>query len=512
MHPLSRFVVTALLSIASSVVSAGQRVAVVRANTYERIVAAMLQANSSGRETIIRVAPGTYLLTQRFGEPGSESGLPVVTGQIAIEGRGVASTVFKGSGTFDETASRLFTVAAGGRLLLSGATLESGIARCPDEPCRERGGGAVLNQAGTVWIEDCELHNNISSDFAGGNNVTYGGAILSLRGHLHVENSTIDGNRAGKAGGGIAVVGGSATLLRSNVRSNRSGAGIRAQYIYGAGLYVEDASVWITGSTISGNSSGNVFEYWVGFGAGIFNNGGRVWMKNSAVVENRVFPYGGGGGINNMGTMEIENSTVSGNSAGTRGGGILNLRTLTLRGITVAGNEVLGNSGHGQGGQPVYPAGCDIDPESQKFCVANGAGIWTDASAITQIANSVVANNLRGIVNSTEQAPADCAGKLVSFGRNAIGNTVDCAIDRRGDTSWFGENLTNLDVRLGALQDDGEAGHAHMAPLDNSPLIDQGGRVPDRCAQRDQLGQRRNDGDADGKIRCDIGSVEFVGP
>jgi hypothetical protein len=45
--------------------------------------------------------------------------------------------------------------------------------------------------------------------------------------------------------------------------------------------------------------------------------------------------------------------------------------------------------------------------------------------------------------------------------------------------------------------------------LDGSLLVDAGGEVLVACNARDQRGQRRNDGDGDGRVACDIGAVEF---
>ena len=47
---------------------------------------------------------------------------------------------------------------------------------------------------------------------------------------------------------------------------------------------------------------------------------------------------GEGGGIYNIGTLTLTNSTVSGNTAGANGGGIYNYSTMTITNSTVSGN------------------------------------------------------------------------------------------------------------------------------------------------------------------------------
>jgi hypothetical protein len=88
---------------------------------------------------------------------------------------------------------------------------------------------------------------------------------------------------------------------------------------------------------------------------------------------------------------------------------------------------------------------------------------------------------------------------LFSLGHNAIGDTTDCMIDSTA-------NLLNLNVRLGAFDDNGDPGDAHYPPLANSPLIDAGGK---EGTDGDQFGDPRQDGNGNGRVSCDIGAVEL---
>jgi hypothetical protein len=65
---------------------------------------------------------------------------------------------------------------------------------------------------------------------------------------------------------------------------------------------------------VSGNNAGSN-------GGGILNNGGTLTLANSTVSENIAYL---GGGIFNYSTLTLTNSTVSDNAAGERGGGIWN--------------------------------------------------------------------------------------------------------------------------------------------------------------------------------------------
>ena len=79
-----------------------------------------------------------------------------------------------------------------------------------------------------------------------------------------------------------------------------------------------------------------------GIGGGIYNVG-TLTVANSTFSGNRSTV--GGGGIYNGGTLTVTNSTFSGNSAGNQGGGILNDSTLTVTNSTFSGNNAPSGGG-----------------------------------------------------------------------------------------------------------------------------------------------------------------------
>jgi RTX calcium-binding nonapeptide repeat (4 copies) len=86
-------------------------------------------------------------------------------------------------------------------------------------------------------------------------------------------------------------------------------------------------------------------------GGAIWNNGGTLTLSGVAVTQSST--TGEGGGVSNAGTMTIQNSTVSGNTAsvagGTNafpeGGGIFNAGTMQLVLSTVTGNSATATAG-----------------------------------------------------------------------------------------------------------------------------------------------------------------------
>ncbi len=112
----------------------------------------------------------------------------------------------------------------------------------------------------------------------------------------------------------------------------------------GAGIFNRaGGTVNVTNSTLSGNTGGSG-----GSGGGIYNTaGGKVTVTNSTLSGNSTSNLGGngsggrGGGIYNGGTLTVTNSIVSGNYAPYSGGGIHNSAggTVTLRNSTISGNS-----------------------------------------------------------------------------------------------------------------------------------------------------------------------------
>src|SRR5215472_14055665 len=87
-------------------------------------------------------------------------------------------------------------------------------------------------------------------------------------------------------------------------------------------------------------------------GGGIYNIG-TLAISNSTITANRAGALGGGGGIYNVGGLTIYNSTISGNQGiGTiegfsQGGGIYNGGTMTVSRSTVRGNNLRDGEGGG---------------------------------------------------------------------------------------------------------------------------------------------------------------------
>jgi CSLREA domain-containing protein len=235
---------------------------------------------------------------------------------------------------------------------------------------------------------------------------------------------------------------------------------------YGGAIYKNDGMLFINNSTISDN---------LAFirGGGIYNAGGTVNISDTTFNEN--WADLDGGGIYNEDTMNISNSTISGNGVPilvgpTLGGGIYNIGTMDIRNSTLSGN--FGSNWHDD---------------------AWGGGIYNEGTL--NMYNTIIANSIGG---------GDCAG-TGSIGVN-INNLVE---DGSCSPAFTGDPL------LDPLQDNGGPTWTH-ALSSISLAVDNGDNAT--CAappvnNLDQRGVTRPlDGDGDGTAVCDIGAYEYDGP
>lgn len=179
---------------------------------------------------------------------------------------------------------------------------------------------------------------------ATGNNL--GGAIYTSNVSLTLEDSELDHNAATQGGAiflqnAIGVLSAS-KLARTTLANNSAKAGVGQ----GGGLLASfGATLQIVDSAVSANTSSR--------GAGAqFYNVGSITIERSQVIGNQADSDFGGGlaffhqTSSGYSTVAIKNSTISGNSAAFRSGGIDLINTRT----TLTGDTLTSNSSQGDGG------------------------------------------------------------------------------------------------------------------------------------------------------------------
>ena len=157
---------------------------------------------------------------------------------------------------------------------------------------------------------------------------------LTLRG-VGAGDTIIDGS----GNGPVVTIGSGASVALSGVTISGGDALEEDRGLGFGGGIANDGSLTLSSSTVSDNVANT--------GGGIWNDNGAVVKLNNNVVSDNNILLGApgpdlGGGIYNLGTMTLNNSTVSGNDAqgqATSDGGITNAGTMTLSKSTVSDNS-----------------------------------------------------------------------------------------------------------------------------------------------------------------------------
>jgi CSLREA domain-containing protein len=363
-------------------------------------------------------------------------------------------------------------------------------------------GDGVCDQAGVG--DGCTLREAITaSNVAGGNNtitfLSYVRGTIQLTAALPDLNSNIT---LTGPGANLLLVSGQGSGNRFRIFTISTGVTVNISNLTITNGFTADGTAPVCAATTPGVDGGGIY------------NSGELNLTNVAVTNNRtgrgadgtVCSIGGaqflgigseggkGGGIYNAGTLNISNSTVSGNrggdggngvngSAGGEGGGISNSGTLNITNSTVSGNvSGAGNSGAlgraargGDGGGIANDATLTVTnstissnqtgpggPGDGFFAGVAGSGGGIRGNCNLQ--STIVAGNSAG------GGGPDINGTVQSDGYNLLQDTSGTTINLN---SGAGPDLTNVDPRLGPLQNNGGLTQTH-ALLSDSPAIDAG--------------------------------------
>ncbi|MEO0452767.1 MAG: choice-of-anchor Q domain-containing protein [Verrucomicrobiota bacterium] len=244
------------------------------------------------------------------------------------------------------------------------------------------GEGAVmfLRNSGTVThISHSTFSNNQSDDESG---VLQG----SLSAPITIEDCILDSNTSGDDGGAIHLLtGADLTIRRSDITNNTStgatGGGINLANA-GTTLLLEECLV-------DNNNSGSI-------GGGINSQEGDVTVVRSTISRNTANLNGGGLSTSGGGSLRVENSTITDNSASGGGGGGMSVASGTSAEVdssTIAFNDASGSGG-----------GISFSPDSTTFNLTNS--ILSNNTSTADVST----NNISGAVDSGGHNLFDDAG------------------------------------------------------------------------------------------------------
>ena len=407
------------------------REAILSANTDKASGAKDGECSAGSGADIITLEATTYSLTIAGPSPASGGVHIWIVEPLTIIGLGEGSTTIKSA----YGNAGIFYV-SGTTLNLSSLTMADG---------NTVAGGAIHNaNYGTLTVTNTTFVGNSAGD---------GGAIYnSLGSNAMVTNSTFSGNISRGSGGAIYNGSGTTTLTGSTFSDNSAGGG---QYVGAGGAIMNSSTMNITNCVLTGNRANT---------GGAITNGQNapLTIKNSTLSGNSADKdaFGNGGAIQNFGTLNLINSTLSGNIAGGAsgvGGGITNdyYGTLTIINSTLSGNSA-----------------------------AFGGGIRTDGTV--NYTNTIIANSSSG---------GDCSRVYGNFSTK-VNNLVE-------DGSCFA--TISGDPNLGPLADNGGPTLTH-ALLPGSRAINMGSDTA--CAASPVFNIDQRSGVRPQGAHCDIGAVE----
>lgn len=203
----------------------------------------------------------------------------------------------------------------------------------------------------------------------------------------------------------------------------------------GAALALRNLSV--TGGTVGGFNSE---------GGGVYN-GGTLEVTNSTFSGNHAGVLANGGAIANHGTLSVTNSTISGNTAieNGRGGGVYNVGTLSVTGSTFSGNS-------GQLGGGISNSGGTVTVTNSTFSGNSGSG--TDGGE----GGGIYGGGTLTIIDSTftDNTAVFEGGAIASHGALSVTNST-----------FSGNRATSFSSSGGAIINYGTLDVANSTLVDN---------------------------------------------
>ncbi len=278
------------------------------------------------------------------------TGLPVIHSKITIEGNnGFIQRLTSG------VAFRLFDIASDGDLTLKDLTLKGGLSDDGNDTANSLSdsGAAIMNEGGKVTLKNCTVTANTAGVL--GSSGVRGSVTMNLSTPGHSATMNVDHSRiSSNIGGGISSTKqGTDTSHNSVLIVNDSAISLNTAQ----GIEIIDGSSFISRSEISYNQHSGITT----------GNNVTLSVRDSTISWNTTSRTRGGGGLaiifgSSAPIVTVINSTLAYNQAPKAGGILHSLGTLNLVNSIVSGNSAYDTSSTGQqirreagsgGGSPV---------------------------------------------------------------------------------------------------------------------------------------------------------------
>ena len=422
----------------------------------EAIMDANANDNPAEEDVIVfqaGVGPDITLTLGSFGEDPEDFDPTVgdldVTQTVLVDGSGQtidASGLTTGGPGLDPAPDRVFQVET---LVPETQTMLTLVALNVTGGDSDGDGGGIANNGSALVLDGTTVHDNVARDSGGG---VYAGGVVPPATTViddSMVSSNLTGNAGGQAGGGVYNGAGDTLTVRNGsfVIDNRVcfyGFGPDCELSGGEG---DGGGIWNAGmATVSDSSvQGNFAD---NFGGGAYNIGHLEFLDGSVVGTTDPDDFTGGnvatfegGGIWTAGTdtLIVDESSISGNFAGSHGGGIYNDSDR----VEITASDVFNNTA-GMTCVECFGSGGD------------GGGIWTWAffdedsledspGLFVDEETSIDGNHA---VQVCDECPGGNGGGVFNIGHTEISGGTDVGPDNRADVNgggiWTGGVFTLL--------------------------------------------------------------------
>lgn len=460
---------------------------------------AVAHANAYLDHDTIVLATGTYVLN---GFPPDRITLQV-EGDLTIRGAGRSVTTIRGGGQ-----GRLFS-AYDASLSLRGMTLRDGLL-----PAGDVGGG------GAIWLRQGRLE--LSSVLVQGNDAGFGGGIAVQDASLRMIASTVADNTA-SWGGGIHALNANILLQRgsrlvSNTALRNGGA------LSGVDVTVkadDDSEISFNGARHGGAFSGGGMEV---YGVATQNGNGLLRIANNHASDEE---FGGWGGAFSTGDLHLDHVAIESNTADYGGGIHVSEGALTIRDSSISGNLAWVRSGgvDAYGGEALLERVAISGNEAgerigamlllnQDKAVLRNVDIYGNRAPLHAAIHSTATLSMSHVTiwNNLSDSGRDAVNLYLGSARYS--NSIlfgRCTNEGGGSFSAISQNFRGLEstaacsgsVGFPSWLERGLHGGAFEVSgikFANSPLIDSGSAG--YCEKRDVRGAERT-------RPCDIGAFEY---
>ena len=436
-----------------------------------------------------------------------------------------AATIVLGS---TETISAATTIDGGGLITLSGGgvrqlfVVNSGasldLVRITLTQGSSGGSGAAIDNEGFLALDDATITNSTSS--------ASGGAVFS-HGQMDITGSTLADNTA-VSGGAIYATGSGAnvTVSGSVIHDNHSTGTHGTTNTAGDGggaIYLAlSAQVYVYSTNIYNNTAAAE-----GGAIKVADNGTFLSIASVSTVQGNQATLKGGG-VFNAATADLSNSTLIGNIGGSPqqlglGGGIYNYGVLTLTSVTMSGNRAYSGGAISNAFATMTLTNVTLSGNGDANTNDTGAtahgGAIDNTDATANLANVTIAGNAAfsdygGIFNESVATPGGSPPVLnltnVLFDGNSPHNcgfggappTTSAGNLSTDGSCGFAAGRQNVTILLGPLETNG--GYTTtQRPLPGSIAINHGRNTG--APTVNQRGVARPQGSV-----VDVGAVEFV--